>query len=198
MKNYSKIVEKSDRISYYDTKNRLHRIDGPANILKTSNSNTPTMIVYYIHGRQRSLTNNDGYRHWLNKKGELHRTDGPAIEWVGNYINGKELSLESYKKLYPNAFKNRQRIETDELGGVYYYNNENQYHREDGPAVAIGNVGYTFYYINGKLSNLNGPDFILDLDNGGSCTTYYINGLQYSEPHFNNRVFNCPNYLKIV
>jgi len=39
---------------------------------------------------------------WFNLEGELHREDGPAIEWCDGgkewYLNGKRLSEEEFNK----------------------------------------------------------------------------------------------------
>lgn len=38
---------------------------------------------------------------WRNEKGELHREDGPAVEWVNGgkswYINGEKLTEEQWR-----------------------------------------------------------------------------------------------------
>jgi len=47
------------------------------------------------------------------------------------------------KKTYPN-------------GDIYYYDEDNKYHNEVGPAVESHN-GSIFYYIHGKCHRLDGP-----------------------------------------
>jgi hypothetical protein len=56
---------------------------------------------------------------WYNKKGQLHRTDGPAIEWASGYADG-------YKAWYLNGVR----------------------HRTDGPAIEYTN-GSKSWYLNG-------------------------------------------------
>jgi len=76
---------------------------------------------------------------WYNSKDQLHREDGPAIEWANGtksyYINGKHHREDG------------PAMETADGEKHYYING--QLHREEGPAVewVDGSKGY---YINGK------------------------------------------------
>ncbi len=93
MKNYStKVKNEYGSIFYYNKKNQLHRIDGPA--IEYSSGDK----VWYINGRH-------------------HRIDGPAIEWSNGdkswYLSGKR-------------------------------------HREDGPAIEC-KTGYKAWYLDGKF-----------------------------------------------
>ena len=49
---------------------------------------------------------------WRNKSGELHREDGPAVEWSDGiktwWLNGKCYSLEEYMELISD--ENRDKI----------------------------------------------------------------------------------------
>ena len=43
--------------------------------------------------KQKPVVDSNGTKHWYNENGELHREDGPAVEWGDGskewYINGK-------------------------------------------------------------------------------------------------------------
>ena len=78
----------------------------------------------------------EGTRCWY-QNGELHRTDGPAVEWanrtVGWYQNGELHRTDGPAIEYPN--------------GTRHWLQNNQYHRTDGPAVEYSN-GDSYWYIN--------------------------------------------------
>ncbi len=76
---------------------------------------------------------------WYNMEGQLHREDGPAIE----YANGD-------KYYYINDKLHREDGPAIEWanGDKYYLINDKR-HREDGPAIEYVN-GYKAYYINDK------------------------------------------------
>ncbi len=48
------------------------------------------------------------------------------------------------------------RKEIDQFGNVYYYNEHDQLHREDGPAIEYAN-GDKYWYQNGKYHREDGP-----------------------------------------
>lgn len=48
------------------------------------------------------------------------------------------------------------KISTDEDGAKYWHNENDLYHREDGPAVE-GHDGYKEWWVNGRLHRLDGP-----------------------------------------
>jgi hypothetical protein len=54
--------------------------------------------------------------------------------------------------------KNYTKKEVNILGTVRYYNDNNLYHRTDGPAVDFGD--YKFWYINGKSHRIAGPAIV--------------------------------------
>lgn len=75
---------------------------------------------------------------WFNLEGELHREDGPAIEYKDGskyyYIKGKRHREDGPAIVYENGDK------------VYYMNDK--LHREDGPAMEYAD-GDKVYYIDG-------------------------------------------------
>jgi hypothetical protein len=86
---------------------------------------------------------------WRNDKGELHREDGPAIEYIsGNkswYINGKLHRLDGPALILTN-------------GNRWYCNGK--LHRLDGPAVTFNNNRYC-WYIDGNRVDCNDNDEFL-------------------------------------
>ena len=76
---------------------------------------------------------------WYNAKGQLHREDGPAVEWSDGdkawYFNGK-LHREDGPAV----------VTAD--GDKQWYQNGKR-HREDGPAVEYAD-GYKRWYLNGE------------------------------------------------
>ncbi len=59
--------------------------------------------------------------------------------------------------------------EINQYGDVYYYNEQNQLHREDGPAVECAN-GNKYWYQNDKCHRKNGP--ALEWANGDKVWYY--------------------------
>ncbi len=88
--------------------------------------------------RYRIETNDAGSRFYLNSAGELHRTDGPAVE----HADGSK-----------EWWQNDQRRRTDgpaivyDNGTKFWYQN-GKLHREDGPAMVYTN-GVWSWYLNG-------------------------------------------------
>ena len=66
------------------------------------------------------------------------------------------------------------RKETDSYGNTYYYNDLNQYHREDGPAIEETN-GNKCWYRNGQYHREDGP--AVEFADGRK--EYWILGIQY-------------------
>lgn len=81
----------------------------------------------------------DGTRKWYNTKGQLHREDGPAVEYPNGtkswYIGGKPHREDGPAIEYPDGRKR------------WYVRGE--LHREDGPAVEFGS-GDKRWYIRGE------------------------------------------------
>ena len=80
-----------------------------------------------------------GTRRYYNTAGQLHRTDGPAIEWA----NG-------HKFWYQNGIRHRVGGPAIEYadGEQWWYQN-NQLHRTDGPAIEYAD-GTKEWWVNGQ------------------------------------------------
>jgi hypothetical protein len=79
----------------------------------------------------------DGNKFWRNDSGELHREDGPAIEWDDGskewWVNGK-----LHRDYYPTI---------ERPDGYRGWFRDGKRHREDGPAIENGNS--KSWYIDG-------------------------------------------------
>ena len=64
----------------------------------------------------------------------------------------------------------------NKFGTIYYYNENNEYHREDGPAVEYVS-GYKEWWKNGKRHREGGP--AIEWSNGEK--RYFYNSILYSE-----------------
>jgi hypothetical protein len=68
------------------------------------------------------------------------------------------------------------RKETDSYGTICYYNDLNQYHREDGPAIEYAN-GTKWWYLNDQLHREDGP--AVEWDNGDR--SWHLNSQRHRE-----------------
>ena len=127
-------------------------------------------------------------KYWRNNSGDLHREDGPAIEYTDGssswYINGKlhrddgpALDYSNgYKGWYKNGKCHRESgpaIEWTDGDKCWY--KEGKLHRKDGPAIEYSNVKE--WWINGKLHREDGParEFV------DGIKDYWLNGEQVKE-----------------
>jgi hypothetical protein len=107
-----------------------------------------------------TMTDNNGKKEWwLN--GELHREDGPALEW-----------WTGYKEWYFHG-----KIHRVDGPAIEYLNGK--VHREDGPAVVSGD-GYEAWYLDGQLHREDGPAIIFP--NGNKF--WYLRNMYLSEEDY--------------
>lgn len=82
---------------------------------------------------------NGGHKEWRNSKGELHREDGPAIEYFDGakewYRNGELHREDGPAAEYPDGER------------LWFRNGKR--HRKDGPAVELAN-GIKEWWVNGE------------------------------------------------
>jgi hypothetical protein len=71
--------------------------------------------------------------------------------------------------------------EVNEYGDIFYYNENGELHREDGPAVEYSS-GSKHWCLNGKIHNEDGPA-IISFD---GSKEYWLNNKEYSEQKFND------------
>ena len=73
----------------------------------------------------------------------------------------------------------RYRIEVDSSGTRWYYNSDNQFHREGGPAIEWHD-GTKSWYQNGQRHRTDGPA----IEYSDSGKVWFINGEELSEDEF--------------
>ena len=74
------------------------------------------------------------------------------------------------------------KVEVYSNGGRHWYNEKDQLHREDGPAVEYAD-GYKEWFINGKLHREDGPA----IEYASGTKLWYVNDRKLTEKEFNNR-----------
>ncbi len=156
----------------------LHRTDGPAIEYASG------IKEWWIHGKflteesfQETLkeeimtesimtVDDNGTRYWKNKKGELHRTDGPAREWNDGskewYLNGEFHRTDGPAREYASGYKS------------WYLNGK--LHRTDGPALEWNN-GDKEWCLNGERHRTDGPA----VENASGTKEWWIHGKYYSD-----------------
>ncbi len=99
MKTYKVTVDELGTIRWYNDKNQLHRIDGPA--VEYKNGNKLWCINGLCHREDGPACEwADGNKEWFIN-GRLHREDGPAIIMNGNkyyYLNDIEYTERKWKE----------------------------------------------------------------------------------------------------
>jgi len=78
------------------------------------------------------------------------------------------------------------RVTVDDYGTERWYNEQDQWHREGGPAIECAN-GTKYWYSNGKRHREGGP--AVEWANGDK--EWYINGKELTEAEFNARTKSC-------
>ena len=91
-----------------------------------------------------------GNKFWYNDNGQLHREDGPAIEYA-----------DGYKTWYLNGKLHRE----DGPAQEYYNGNKFWYlygilHREDGPAIELADGSKYWYYHDKEISCKTNEEFL--------------------------------------
>ena len=67
--------------------------------------------------------------------------------------------------------KEKIRVETDEYENKWYFNEQDQLHRINGPAIDY-TCGIKFWYQNGKLHRIEGPA----IEHPDGCKYWFQNG----------------------
>jgi hypothetical protein len=117
------------------------------------------------------LTIENGNRVWRNEAGQIHREDGPAVE----YANGT-------KVWYINNLRHREdgpAIEDKSGAREWWFNNK--LHRETGPA-RITEDGSKVWYIRGTMHRKDGPAIETARGSCGFC----VRGKDLSKEEFIN------------
>jgi hypothetical protein len=105
--------------------------------------------------------------------GQLHREDGPAIEWA-----------DGSKYWWVNDQRHREdgpAIERADGSKEWYLNG--QLHREDGPACEYAD-GSKYWYLNDQLHREDGPA----VEYADGTKFWYLNGERMSEEEFKQKI----------
>jgi len=155
-----------DGSKFWYQNDKRHREDGPARIWSDGSKE------WWINNQRHredgpAMEDADGYKAWwLN--GARHREDGPAVEWADGskewWLNdeyqpdyfGKKPVRES---LVEEPYVDYEEPEVDKYGTTWWYNEDGELHREDGPAVEYVD-GTKHWYINGKHHREDGPAIV--------------------------------------
>jgi hypothetical protein len=78
------------------------------------------------------------------------------------------------------------KITIEDNGTIKWYNENDESHREDGPAVEHAN-GNKSWYLNGKLHREDGPA----VEYVGGSKSWYLNDEKLTEEEFNKRNKPC-------
>ena len=100
MQTYKVTVDKDKNTRWYNDKNELHRLDGPAREYADGSKS------WYVEGKLHrqdgpAFEQANGYKAWW-VEGKRHRLDGPAIEDANGYkawyVKGKILTEEEFNE----------------------------------------------------------------------------------------------------
>lgn len=107
MQTYKVTVDSYKTIRWYNEKNQLHRLDGPA--IEWANGSK----AWFVEGKCHRLDgpaveHADGSKSWC-VEGKLHRLDGPAIEYATGtkdwYVEGKRHRLDGPAREWASGYK---------------------------------------------------------------------------------------------
>jgi hypothetical protein len=111
--------------------------------------------------------------HWYNDKGQLHRLDGPAIEYVDGYkawhVEGKCHRLDGPAVEWASGYK------------AWWV--EGKRHRLDGPAIE-GADGTKSWFVEGKCHRLDGPA----IEHADGAKGWFVEGKELTEKEFNEYI----------
>jgi len=144
------------RNKYCCVKIRIDKfLDGDVDGYYFENGKFISTEIPYV-GKKNKIQIENGYKiinsdenetKWYNKRGKLHREDGPAVE------NNKE----GFREWYKNGKLHREDGPAyEDVEGVKEWYKQGKLHREDGPAIEYSN-GTIKWYFNNILHRENGP-----------------------------------------
>jgi hypothetical protein len=115
---------------------------------------------------------------WYNDKEELHRLDGPAVEWADGdkswYVDGKLHRLDGP------AF---ERADGSKSWWV-----DDKLHHLDGPAIEYTD-GHKSWYVDGKRHRLDGPA----IEGADGCKSWWVDDKKMTEKEFNEYIKPKPS-----
>jgi hypothetical protein len=100
MQTYKVTVDENKNIRWYNDKDQLHRLDGPA--IERANG----YKAWFVDGKRHRLDGpafewSDGSKEWW-VDGKQHRLDGPAIEYADGYkawfVDDKQMTEKEFNE----------------------------------------------------------------------------------------------------
>lgn len=167
-------------IYIYYKNNKIHREDGPA--VESQNGSKEWHIEGKLHSKQIS-DNCGGYVKYYLKDEEGHREDGPAIE-----------SSDGTKIWLNNGLLHREDVAAKEWanGDKEWWLN-GKLHREDGPAIDMPIKYNTIKQSNfcyGKIYHVEDKGFAGIVNFNEEGKSWFINGIEYQEKEFNEKIIS--------
>lgn len=120
MQTYKVTVDENKNIRWYNDKDQLHRLNGPA--IEWAGSSKAWFVEDKLHRLDGpAIEGADSYKAWY-VNGKLHRLDGPAIEYADNYKEWWVYSKEMTEKEFNEYIKPKPTCEGKivEVDGVKY------------------------------------------------------------------------------
>lgn len=184
---YGPAEERADGIEIWCKNGVAHRENGPA--IKIPEDGVQLWISngkVHRKGDAALIKEKEGYYAWWedgkfvkseyrNKKGQLHRENGPAIE----YCDGSQIWMQNGQRHreYGPAFITN--------GTTAWYLND-RYHREGGPAI-LHSDGTQSWYKDGKPHRIDGPAITRKKENGLLMKEWFLDGIlqkrEYQKPN---------------
>ena len=100
MQTYKVTVDEDKTIQWYNDKDQLHRLDGPA--IEEANGVKQWCVDGKLHRLDGpAYESANGSKSWW-VEGKLHRIDGPAFEWANGYkewyVDDKKMTEKEFNK----------------------------------------------------------------------------------------------------
>jgi hypothetical protein len=149
-------------IEYINNNDRLHRTDGPAF------EHPDGYKEWYVNGEQMT---GEQFNRWRAKHNPIKESRSENLKQLSSMevpYRVDEDGTETYKT------KDGYRVESDNGGNIFWFNNKGRRHRVDGPAVEFAD-GTKYWYVNNKQHRIDGPAYI-DA-NGGKV--WWVNGKRH-------------------
>ena len=159
-------VEWPDCIIWYDWGWLIHRTDGPA--VEYADGDT----AWYINNKKMS---EEQFNQWRAKNNPIKESRSENIKQLASMEVPYKVDndgTETYKT------KDGYRVESA-VGNIFWFNNNGERHRVDGPAVEFVD-GSKYWYVNNKQHRIDGPAYI----GANGTKIWYVNGKEMRENTF--------------
>ena len=151
---------------WYDWGWLIHRTDGPA--VEYADGDT----AWYINNKKMS---EEQFNQWRAKNNPIKESRSENIKQLASMEVPYKVDndgTETYKT------KDGYRVESA-VGNIFWFNNNGERHRVDGPAVEFVD-GSKYWYVNNKQHRIDGPAYI----GANGTKIWYVNGKEMRENTF--------------